>query len=65
MWLGPAPNVPYSDELAPRGVHNFFPGFWREDDFFRLGGDAETGAPITWTSRSGGMGKDGSGRSGW
>ena len=60
MWLGPAPNVPYSDELAPRGVHNFFPGFWREDDFFGSGGCGDWGAhhmDITqW-----GMGKDGSG----
>ena len=60
MWIGPAPDVPYSDELAPRGVHNFFPGFWREDDFFGSGGCGDWGAhhmDITqW-----GMGKDGTG----
>ena len=44
MWIGPAPDVPYSDELAPRGVHNFFPGFWREDDFFGSGGCGDWGA---------------------
>ena len=44
MWLGPAPDVPYSDELAPRGVHPFFPGFWREDDFFGSGACGDWGA---------------------
>jgi len=44
MWIGPAPDVPYSDQLAPRGVHNFFPGFWREDDFFGSGGCGDWGA---------------------
>ena len=60
MWLGAAPEVPYSDELAPRGVHNFFPGFWREDDFFGSGGCGDWGAhhmDITqW-----GLGHDGTG----
>ena len=28
MWCGPAPLVPYSSVLSPRGVHNHFPA-WR------------------------------------
>ena len=44
MWLGAAPKVPYSDRLAPRGVHNFFPDFWRRDDYFGSGACGDWGA---------------------
>ena len=44
MWCGGAPLVKYSDRLAPRGVHNFFPMFWRNDDYFGLGMCGDWGA---------------------
>ena len=44
MWCGPAPLAKYSDRLAPRGVHGFFPMFWRYDDWFGLGMCGDWGA---------------------
>lgn len=44
MWCGGAPLVPYSDRLAPRGVHEAAPLFWRNDDFFGLGMCGSEGA---------------------
>ena len=44
MWCGPAPRVKYSDRLAPRGVHTHFPGFWRDHDYFGMGGVGDFGA---------------------
>ena len=44
MWLGPAKWRPYSDQLAPRGVHNFFPMFWRFDDDIGSGYNGDWGA---------------------
>ncbi len=44
MWCGGAPRVKYSDRLAPRGVHDFFPMFWRYDDYFGLGMCGDWGA---------------------
>ena len=44
MWCGPAPLAKYSDRLAPRGVHDFFPMFWRMDDWFGLGMCGDWGA---------------------
>ncbi|MDO4366281.1 MAG: Gfo/Idh/MocA family oxidoreductase, partial [bacterium] len=44
MWCGGAPRVKYSDRLAPRGVHDFFPMFWRFDDYFGLGMCGDWGA---------------------
>ncbi len=44
MWLGPARWRPYSDRLAPRGVHNFFPMFWRFDDDIATGLNGDWGA---------------------
>ena len=44
MWCGGAPRVKYSDRLSPRGVHNFFPMFWRNDDYFGLGMCGDWGA---------------------
>ena len=44
MWCGGAPLVKYSDRLAPRGVHDFFPMFWRNDDYFGLGMCGDWGA---------------------
>lgn len=44
MWCGGAPLVKYSDRLAPRGVHNFFPMFWRFDDLFGSGYCGDWGA---------------------
>ena len=44
LWCGPAPRVPYSDKLSPRGVHDYFPGFWRNHDYFGLGGVGDWGA---------------------
>jgi len=44
MWLGPAKWRAYSDQLAPRGVHNFFPMFWRFDDDFGTGYNGDWGA---------------------
>ena len=43
-WCGGAPLVKYSDRLAPRGVHNFFPMFWRFDDLFGSGYCGDWGA---------------------
>ncbi len=44
MWLGGAPWSPYSDKCAPRGVHKFFPMFWRFDDYFGSGYNGDWGA---------------------
>ena len=44
MWLGPAAWRPYSDQLAPRGVHDFFPLFWRYDDDIAAGLNGDWGA---------------------
>lgn len=44
MWLGPAPWSPYSDQCAPRGVNNFYPMFWRFDDYFGTGYNGDWGA---------------------
>lgn len=60
MWCGGAPLVPYSDRLAPRGVHDVAPLFWRNDDFFGLGMCGSEGAHcldvVQW-----GLGMDSSG----
>ncbi|MFO7937554.1 MAG: Gfo/Idh/MocA family oxidoreductase [Kiritimatiellia bacterium] len=44
MWCGGAPLVKYNNELAPRGVHNFFPMVWRMDDYFGSGYCGDWGA---------------------
>ncbi len=44
MWLGPAKYRPYSDQLAPRGVNNFYPMFWRFDDDIGSGYNGDWGA---------------------
>lgn len=44
MWLGGAPWSPYSDKCAPRGVHKFYPMFWRFDDYFGTGYCGDWGA---------------------
>lgn len=44
MWLGPAPYTPYSDQCAPRGIHSFWPMFWRFDDYFATGYNGDWGA---------------------
>ena len=44
MWLGPAKWRPYSDQLAPRGVHKFYPMFWRFDDDIGTGYNGDWGA---------------------
>ena len=44
MWLGPAAYRPYSDQLAPRGVNNFYPMFWRFDDDIGSGYNGDWGA---------------------
>ena len=44
MWLGPAKWRPYSDKLAPRGSHRFFPMFWRFDDDIGSGYNGDWGA---------------------
>lgn len=44
MWLGPAPYSPYSDQCAPRGVNEFYPMFWRFDDYFATGYCGDWGA---------------------
>ena len=44
MWLGPAKYRPYSDQLAPRGVNNFYPMFWRFDDDLGSGYNGDWGA---------------------
>ena len=43
-WVGPAPWTPYSDQCAPRGVHKFYPMFWRFDDYFGSGYNGDWGA---------------------
>ena len=43
-WLGPAKMRPYSDKLAPRGVHGFYPNFWRCDDDLASGYCGDWGA---------------------
>lgn len=43
-WCGGAPLVKYSDRLAPRGMHNFFPHFWRYHDYFAMGMCGDWGA---------------------
>ena len=44
LWCGPAPLVKYSDRLSPRGVHTFYPMFWRHDDLFASGDCGDWGA---------------------
>lgn len=44
MWLGPAKRRPYSDRLAPRGVFNGYPMFWRCDDDLANGMCGDWGA---------------------
>ena len=44
MWLGPARQRPYSDQLAPRGVNKFYPMFWRFDDDIGTGYNGDWGA---------------------
>ena len=44
MWLGPAAWRPYSDQLAPRGVNEFYPMFWRFDDDLGSGYNGDWGA---------------------
>ena len=44
MWLGPARWRPYSDQLAPRGAHKFYPMFWRFDDDIGTGYNGDWGA---------------------
>ncbi len=44
LWLGPAKIRPYSDQLAPRGVHSYFPLFWRCDDDLATGYCGDWGA---------------------
>ncbi|MBR4653873.1 MAG: Gfo/Idh/MocA family oxidoreductase [Kiritimatiellae bacterium] len=43
-WVGPAPWSPYSDKCAPRGVHDFYPMFWRFDDNYGSGYCGDWGA---------------------
>lgn len=43
-WLGPARLRPYSDALAPRGVHRACPLFWRCDDDLATGYCGDWGA---------------------
>ena len=50
MWLGPAKMRPYSDQLAPRGVHMFYPMFWRFDDDIGSGYNGDWGAHIILSS---------------
>ena len=44
MWLGPAKYRPYSNQLAPLGVNNFYPMFWRFDDDIGTGYNGDWGA---------------------
>lgn len=44
MWCGGAPLVKYNDQLAPRGVYNFYPMVWRMDDYFGSGYCGDWGA---------------------
>ena len=43
LWLGCAPQRPYSSVLSPRGVHNHFPA-WRNYREYSGGGHADMGA---------------------
>lgn len=43
LWLGGAPAAPYSDQLSPRGVCDFFPSFWRFDDNYANGACGDAG----------------------
>lgn len=43
LWLGPAPDRPYSSILSPRGLHKHFPA-WREYREYAGGGLADMGA---------------------
>ncbi len=43
MWLGQAPERPYSSVLSPRGVHNHFPS-WRAFREYSGGGMTDIGA---------------------
>jgi predicted dehydrogenase len=43
-WLGPAKWRPYSDMLSPRGMHGFYPNFWRCDDDLATGYCGDWGA---------------------
>lgn len=43
LWLGPAPERPYSSVLSPRGVHDHFPA-WRRYCEYAGGGHADMGA---------------------
>ncbi len=43
LWLGPAPERPYSATLSPRGVHNHFPA-WRNYREYSGGGHSDIGA---------------------
>ena len=44
MWLGPAKWRPYSNQLSPVGVHEFYPMFWRFDDDLGSGYNGDWGA---------------------
>ena len=46
MWLGPAKWRPYSEHLAPRGIHKGYGGvmFWRFDDAIGTGYNGDWGA---------------------
>lgn len=44
MWLGPASWRPYSNQLAPIGVNEFYPMFWRFDDDLGSGYNGDWGA---------------------
>lgn len=43
LWLGPAPQRGYHEELCPKGIHNHFPAF-RKYEEFAGGGLADMGA---------------------
>jgi predicted dehydrogenase len=43
MWLGPAPERAYHEDLCPKGVHKHFPS-WRNYQEFAGGGLADMGA---------------------
>jgi hypothetical protein len=43
LWLGPAPQQPYSSVLSPRGMHNHFPA-WRSYREYSGGGHTDMGA---------------------
>lgn len=46
LWLGPARWRPYSDRLAPRGVHGTPPTFWRFDDDLGSGAHGDCGVNV-------------------